>query len=65
MKRKMRQKLLWFSNAERDAWRDLVEQSKTVSQLGYCAAVLEQRLTIVQRTMKKRGGTRKPKAESS
>ena len=55
MKRRMRSKLLWFSNQERAAWVALVESSKTVSQVGYCAAVLEQRLTIVQRTMKKKG----------
>merc|ERR1712072_1088305 len=53
IKRKMRSKLLWFSLQEREAWRHQVKTSKTASQLGYCAAVLEQRLTIVQRTMPK------------
>jgi len=59
MKRKMRNKLLWFSNQEREAWKQLVTDSKTVSQVGYCAAVLEQRFTIVQRTMSKKKGARR------
>mmetsp|Transcript_8720 Transcript_8720/g.21608 ORF Transcript_8720/g.21608 Transcript_8720/m.21608 type:complete len:687 (+) Transcript_8720:23-2083(+) len=49
MRRKMRQKLVWFSNGERDSWQEMVRTAKTVSSLAYCASTLSQRLVIVQR----------------
>ncbi len=53
MRRKMRQKLVWFSLQERDSWREMVRTAETVSALAYCASTLSQRLVIV---LRKAGG---------
>lgn len=49
VERYYRSKLIWFSNRERESWRTMVEKTKTVSALAYCASTLSQRLSIVQR----------------